>query len=79
MPIVVLTIGSNVQGYYKSFIGDLSKSDEEIREALVRKKLWADICESDAWLCSYVVFAASALTLLVPPLLKFVRKIKVVE
>lgn len=64
LPLTVFVISSHVQGYYKGFIDDPSKTNEEIREALARKKLWADICESYAWLSSYVVFGISALTLL---------------
>ncbi len=46
LPLVVIGISGYMQNYYKEAALDTSKTNEEIRELLAKKKAWADISES---------------------------------
>ena len=46
LPLVVIGISGYMQNYYKEAALDTSKTNEEIRELLAKKKAWADISEA---------------------------------
>ena len=70
LPFTVIFIGNNMQSYYKGFIDNPSKSDDEIRDALVKKRVWAQICESPNWIYSFIIFGASVISLIVLLMIK---------
>ena len=68
VPIIIVGICSQMQGYYKAQIdGTLTK--EETDELLKKKKFWANVSESPVYgVCAYSVLAVSLVTLV------FIRK-----
>ena len=65
LPITTFFVSSTIQGHYKASIDDPTKTDEEIREALQKKKIWAEIGESPYWKYSYIIFGISVLVFVI--------------
>ena len=64
LPFIIIFIGNNMQSYYKGFIDDPSKNDDEIRDALIQKRVWAQICELPIWRYSLIIFVLTAILLI---------------
>lgn len=73
LPLTTFFIGNKMQGYYKGFIDDPSKSNDETQAALAQKRFWAQICESPDWIYSFIIFAVSAICLIVLLIIKKLR------